>query len=84
MCAGLLEHGRRGVDADHLPAGRLRDGDRDAAVPDGELDERPISPAGQPDVEGDVGSHVGRPFVVALRERLVPAHPFRLSMRVRR
>ena len=55
--AGLLEHRRRGVDADHPPAGRLRDRDRDPTVPDRQLDQRPVGLAGQLDVEGDVGRH---------------------------
>ena len=71
--AGLLEHRRRGVDPDDLPAGRLRDRNGDAAVPDGELDERAVGLTGKLDVEGDVGRHVGRPLVVAVGERLVPA-----------
>ena len=71
---GLLEHRRRGVDADDLLAGRLRDRDRDPPVPDRQLDQRPVRLAGQRDVEGDVGRHVRRPFLVAVRERLVPAH----------
>ena len=39
----------------------------------GGLDERPIGLAGKPDVEGDIGGHVGRPFLVAVPERFVPA-----------
>ena len=49
---GLLEHRRRGVDADHRPPGRLRHRDRDPAVPDRELDERPVGLQRELDVEG--------------------------------
>ena len=71
---GLLEHRRRRVDADDRPAGRLRDRDRHPPVPDRQLDQRPVRLAGELDVEGDVGRHGRRPLVVAVRERLVPAH----------
>ena len=56
------------------PAGRLRDRDRDAAVADGELDERPVGLAGELDVERNVLRHLCRPLVVAVGEALVPAH----------
>ena len=45
--ARLLEHRRRGVDADHPPPGRLRDRDRDPPVPDRQLDQRPVAPRGR-------------------------------------
>jgi hypothetical protein len=77
--AGLREHRRRGVDADHPAARALRDGDRDAAVPHRQLDERAVRSTGKLDVEGDVGRHVGGPLVVAVRERLVPARWYSTS-----
>jgi hypothetical protein len=73
--ARLCEHRRRRVDAEHAPADRLRDGNRDPAVADGELDHRPGGLTREPDVERDVGGHRGRPLLVAVCERLVPAHP---------
>ena len=72
--AGVLQHPRRGVDPEDRPARRLRNGDRDAAVPDRELDERPVRGLRQSDIEGDVLRHVRRPLLVAVREALVPAH----------
>ena len=72
--ARLREHRRRRVDAEHLPAGLASDRDRDAAVPDRELDERPVGLAGELDVEGDVLGHVRRPVVVDRREGVVGAH----------
>ena len=56
---GNGEHRRRGVDPDHAPLGPLRNRDRDAAGPDGELDDRPVRFAGKIDVEVDVVRHVG-------------------------
>ena len=47
----LGEHGRRTVDPDHLAAGLERDGNRDTAVADGELDNRALGLLGQLDVE---------------------------------
>src|SRR5215212_5753301 len=35
--AGVLEHRRRGIDADDAPAGRLRHRDRDPTVADGQF-----------------------------------------------
>ena len=46
--ARLREHRRRGVDSEHLPAGLARDRDRDAAVADGELDQRAVRLLRQP------------------------------------
>jgi hypothetical protein len=54
--------------------GRLRNRNGDPAVPDRKLDNRPVGLARKLDVEGNVLGHVGRPLVVATRERLVPAH----------
>jgi hypothetical protein len=52
--AGLGEHRGRRVDADHPPSGRLGDRDRHATVADGELHDRSVSLARQPEVGGDV------------------------------
>jgi hypothetical protein len=71
---GLPEHRRRSVDADDWLAGRLRDRVSDPPVPDRQLDQRPVRLPHQVAGEGDVGHHVRRPFLVAVRERLVPAH----------
>jgi len=71
---GLVEHGRRRVEAEDRPAGRPGDRDGDPPVADRQLDQRAVGGAGQPDVEGDVGGHVRGPGLVPGRERLVPAH----------
>ena len=72
---GLPEHRGGGVNAGNPLAGRPSDGDGDPPVADRQLDQRPVRPAGQVDVEGNVGRHLSRPFLVPIRERLVPAHP---------
>jgi hypothetical protein len=55
------------------------DRDRDSPVADRKLDQRPGRLACQLDVERDVGRHLSRPFLVAIRERLVPAHRLMLA-----
>src|SRR5207342_3108239 len=72
--ARLREHRRRRVDSEHLPSGLARDRDRDAAIPDRELDEWPVRLPGELDVERDVLGHVRRPVVVDRREGVVGAH----------
>ena len=55
--------------------GRLRaTGWPPSRSPIAQLDQRSIGGAGELDVEGDIGRRAGRPVLVALRERLVPAH----------
>jgi hypothetical protein len=71
---GLGEHRRRCIDTDHQLAGRLRDWDGNPPVPDRKLDQRPVRLAGEAGVEPNIGRHVGRPFLIPVRERLVPAH----------
>jgi hypothetical protein len=76
---GLIEHRGRGVDTDHSATGGLGDGYGDSPVPHGEFHQRPVRLARECDVEGDVGRHMSRPLVVALRKCLVPAHLRRLA-----
>ena len=66
-----LEHGRRCVDPDHRPPGRLRDRHGDPAVADGELDDRAVGLPRELHVPRDVLRHVRRPPVVDRRERVV-------------
>src|SRR5436190_1760106 len=54
-------------------AAGLRNGNRDAAVPDRQLDQRAAGLAREVAVERDVGGHFRRPLLVALREGFVPA-----------
>ena len=53
----LVQHRGRGIDPDDGPPGRLRHGNRDAAVPDGELDERPVGLGSEAFVERDILCH---------------------------
>jgi hypothetical protein len=71
---GFLEHRRRRVDADDPPAGRLCDRNRNAAAPDRELDQRSVRLTCEFNIEGNVGRHRSRPFLVAVRKCLVPTH----------
>jgi hypothetical protein len=72
--AGLGEHGGRGVDPDDGATGGEGHGDGHPAAADGQLDQGP----GRVDREADVERHVLRhrcgPLVVAVCERLGPAH----------
>jgi hypothetical protein len=70
----LLEHRGRRVDSDHRSAGRLGERNRDPAVPDGKLDERPVGLARKLGIERDVLRHLHRPVVVTSSEGFVPAH----------
>lgn len=72
--AGLREHCRRRVDPHHAPSGLASNGDRDTAVPDRELDDKPTGLTGQLDVERHIRRHMRRPLLVANRECLGPAH----------
>ena len=72
--ARLLEHRRRRVDPDHGAPEGPRDGDRDAAVPHGELDDGAVGLRRKADVERHVLRHRRRPLVVPVRERVVAAH----------
>ena len=63
-CPGALgragEHRRRDVDPDHAPPRALGDRHGDAAVPDRELDDRPVGLGCERDVELDVLVAIGR------------------------
>ena len=70
----LLEHGRRGVDADDRRAGCQGDRDGHTAAADGEFDDRTARLDSEPHVEVDVLSDRGCPVVVTVRELLGPRH----------
>src|SRR5581483_5138408 len=68
-----LEHPARGVDADD-PHARQRDGDRDPAGPDAELEHRPAGAPRLLDVEVDVLDDAHRPGVVEPCDPIVGRH----------
>ena len=72
--ASLVEHRWRRINAYDPLTSRSCDRDRDPPVPNRQLDKRPSCLDGEFSVEGNVGSHVSRPFLVAVREYLVPTH----------
>jgi hypothetical protein len=71
---GLLQHRRRGIDADDRAPRSACDVDGDAPAAHPELDERSDCFPPEADVERDVLGHVGRPLVVALGKPLGVRH----------